>query len=77
MIIQWGSSKTNNGTIANIAFPIGFPNACLSVTGTLINSTKGDSLNVRSMIKTSFGAITITPNGEWVGVNFTWMAIGY
>lgn len=77
LIIQWGSGFTASSGFATVTFPIAFPNACCSVTGSH-NGGGGAMFIANTMTKATFQAqITTTLGGSSGGSHgFFWMAIG-
>ena len=84
MIMQWGVSTVAAKT-GRLTFPIGFPTACVSVTGcTYINDDEtngrayGDSYNffhINTWNRLGFGYATLTENHS--GRYVSYQAIGY
>jgi len=74
LIIQWGRAPVNG----NNAFPIAFPNACVSISCS--QNSRGSYIAFATVVnKSTFNASAVFPNIS-LGVplaSYTWMAIGY
>jgi len=83
-IEQWGSSATISGSVT-VTFPIAFPNACLNIQATTINTGSGGSFGTLqngtiSTTQASFysAAFGTSPGGPAnSNYAFFWRAIGY
>lgn len=79
IIIQWGNANTNAATqAASITFPIAFPNACLSVSGShhggggaMFVVTSFSQYNMNFIVSTAIGGVA---TGSFAGY---WIAIGF
>ena len=72
MILQWGY-RQGTDQLKNVTFPIAFPNACLSVVGTVDYNNTGYNMNIQAVTTTYFEGRVYFYNGY----GFRWIAIGY
>ena len=87
MIMQWGKAPRDSakvdGAVLTVQFALPFPNACLNIQATLMQSTNGaladGNINVVSMNKTqAVFSMQDYSNGYDGQINgFTWLAIGH
>lgn len=78
LYLQWGqTTPIGAGSFAGVTFPVPFPNACLNVVATCINTTMGvvSAATVSTTSTTSFLIYNTTQAGP--GNSLFWQAIGY
>ena len=80
-LMQWGLATigTNSGNSATVTFPIAFPTACVSFTGTFAGSSVATTSNFIVSALTTTTATTIRENNA-NGDSFNqiyYIAIGY
>jgi hypothetical protein len=77
LILQWGTIQSGSGGVANLTFPIAFPDQLFNITVAEINS--GAGFASAGTFSTAGGPINVwAPSGTsgGAGISVSWIAIG-
>jgi hypothetical protein len=76
LIMQWGNVSPAINTTTTVTFPTAFPNACVSVQLTILNSTTSD-VYVMRVNQTPTTTDFVIRNSQGTSYFTYWLAIGY